>query len=340
MSLLSPANHPLSVTQVMEPVQSNDPVESTKQEPTGPQISKKPPVKKESQEKKSIFSSRKKKAAASKQKDKDKDKKHKRSGSEHIVEPDSLSTKSGMESADLGKTSKQARACGFCCCRHLIVVMVSMFKFNIVYELGLNEVYYDYIHMGVCGICSPFCILAPVDRSQVQVLFKSMIIKSVVQLELIQAIDNMLFYPTSSKYDDDRNYSAVKVMFLSTCCLSITVTTSVVYLSISLSVCLPSVCLSVCLSISLSISLSINLSVCLLFCLLVCVCPSICLSDCLLFCLSVCLSVCLSISLYISLSINLSVCLFFCLLVCVCPSICLSDCLLFCLLGCLCSYVC
>ena len=130
--------------------------------------------------------------------------------------------------------------------------------------------------MGVCGTCTPFCILAPVDRSQVQVLFKSMIIKSVVQLELIQAIDNMLFYPTSSKYDDDRNYAAAKVMFLSTCCLSITVTISVVCLSISPSV-YQSVWLSGCLAVYCPV------------CMLVCVCSSICLSDCLLFCLLGCL---------------------------------------------------
>ena len=140
---LTPANHPLSVTQAMEPIQPNVPTETTKQEPTGPQMNKKPPVKKENQEKKSIFSSRKKKTAASKQKDKDK--KHKRTGGEHVVEPDSLSTKSGMESADLGKTSKQARACRLCCCGQSIVVMVTMFMFNNVYKLGLSEVYCDYI---------------------------------------------------------------------------------------------------------------------------------------------------------------------------------------------------
>ena len=136
--------------------------------------------------------------------------------------------------------------------------------------------------MGVCGTCTPFCILAPVDRSQVQVLFKSMIIKSVVQLELIQAIDNMLFYPTSSKYDDDRNYAAAKVMFLSTCCLSITVTISVVCLSIS-----PSVYQSVCLAGWLA--------GCLLFCLHACLCihQSVCLTVFCFVCLAV--SVCMSV---------------------------------------------
>ena len=49
------------------------------------------------------------------------------------------------------------------------------------------------------------------DRSQVQSLFKTLLIKSVIQLELIHAIDNIIFYPTSSRNDDERNMSAVKV---------------------------------------------------------------------------------------------------------------------------------
>ena len=49
------------------------------------------------------------------------------------------------------------------------------------------------------------------DRSQVQSLFKTLLIKSVIQLELIHAIDNIIFYPTSSRNDDERNMAAVKV---------------------------------------------------------------------------------------------------------------------------------
>jgi brefeldin A-inhibited guanine nucleotide-exchange protein len=39
-------------------------------------------------------------------------------------------------------------------------------------------------------------------RSPEQVLFQSLIIKCVVQLELIQAIDNIIFYPNTSRQDD------------------------------------------------------------------------------------------------------------------------------------------
>lgn len=40
-------------------------------------------------------------------------------------------------------------------------------------------------------------------RSPEQALFNSMIIKCVVQLELIQAIDNILFYPNTTKQEDN-----------------------------------------------------------------------------------------------------------------------------------------
>lgn len=53
--------------------------------------------------------------------------------------------------------------------------------------------------------------LLSTDRSQVQSLFKSLLIKSVIQLELIHAIDNIIFYPTASRNDDERNLAAVKV---------------------------------------------------------------------------------------------------------------------------------
>ena len=42
----------------------------------------------------------------------------------------------------------------------------------------------------------------PPTRSPEQALFQSLIIKCVVQLELIQAIDNIIFYPNASRHDD------------------------------------------------------------------------------------------------------------------------------------------
>ena len=40
------------------------------------------------------------------------------------------------------------------------------------------------------------------EKSPEQALFHSMIIKCVVQLELIQAIDNMVFFPNTTRNDD------------------------------------------------------------------------------------------------------------------------------------------
>ena len=42
----------------------------------------------------------------------------------------------------------------------------------------------------------------PTARTPEQVLFQTLIIKCVVQLELIQAIDNILFFPNTSRHDD------------------------------------------------------------------------------------------------------------------------------------------
>ena len=47
-----------------------------------------------------------------------------------------------------------------------------------------------------------FCLIPIPVRPPEQALFHSLIIKSVVQLELIQAVDNILFFPNTSKQDD------------------------------------------------------------------------------------------------------------------------------------------
>lgn len=41
-------------------------------------------------------------------------------------------------------------------------------------------------------------------------LFSSLLIKCIVQLELIQTIDNVVFYPTTSKKDDHDNMLAAQ----------------------------------------------------------------------------------------------------------------------------------
>lgn len=42
-------------------------------------------------------------------------------------------------------------------------------------------------------------------------LFAGLLIKCVVQLELIQTIDNIVFYPTTSKKEDAENMAAAQV---------------------------------------------------------------------------------------------------------------------------------
>lgn len=44
-----------------------------------------------------------------------------------------------------------------------------------------------------------------------QKLFAGLLIKCVVQLELIQAIDNIVFYPATSKKEDAENMAAAQV---------------------------------------------------------------------------------------------------------------------------------
>ena len=44
-----------------------------------------------------------------------------------------------------------------------------------------------------------------------QKLFQALLIKCVVQLELIQTIDNIVFFPTTSRKDDAENLAAAQV---------------------------------------------------------------------------------------------------------------------------------
>lgn len=46
-----------------------------------------------------------------------------------------------------------------------------------------------------------------------QKLFAGLLIKCVVQLELIQTIDNIVFYPTTSKKEDAENMAAAQVSY-------------------------------------------------------------------------------------------------------------------------------
>ena len=57
------------------------------------------------------------------------------------------------------------------------------------------------VQFRVCE-CAVAISLYPSARSPEQALFQTLIIKCVVQLELIQAIDNIVFYPNVSRHDD------------------------------------------------------------------------------------------------------------------------------------------
>lgn len=50
-----------------------------------------------------------------------------------------------------------------------------------------------------------------------QKLFAGLLIKCVVQLELIQTIDNIVFYPATSKKEDAENMAAAQVGYNSYC---------------------------------------------------------------------------------------------------------------------------
>lgn len=71
--------------------------------------------------------------------------------------------------------------------------------------------------------CSSFCLHVCSDESfpicstevQEQRLFTALLIKCVVQLELIQTIDNIVFFPATSKKEDAENFAAAQVQMLS-----------------------------------------------------------------------------------------------------------------------------
>lgn len=58
-----------------------------------------------------------------------------------------------------------------------------------------------------------YCNIFLSARSPEQALFQTMIIKCVVQLELIQAIDNIVFYPNVSRQDDQAIMEFAQVIF-------------------------------------------------------------------------------------------------------------------------------
>ena len=54
-------------------------------------------------------------------------------------------------------------------------------------------------------------LFLPSTEVKEQLLFSALLIKCVVQLELIQTIDNIVFFPATSKKEDAKNFAAAQV---------------------------------------------------------------------------------------------------------------------------------
>lgn len=68
-------------------------------------------------------------------------------------------------------------------------------------------------NVGLQGTCLLIDLCPPVCSTEVQEhrLFAALLIKCVVQLELIQTIDNIVFFPATSKKEDAENFAAAQV---------------------------------------------------------------------------------------------------------------------------------
>lgn len=60
-------------------------------------------------------------------------------------------------------------------------------------------------------MCTDECVPVCSTEVQEQRLFSALLIKCVVQLELIQTIDNIVFFPATSKKEDAENFAAAQV---------------------------------------------------------------------------------------------------------------------------------
>lgn len=70
--------------------------------------------------------------------------------------------------------------------------------------------------LSTCRRMTPLC-LRPSTEAQEQRLFSALLIKCVVQLELIQTIDNIVFFPATSKKEDAENFAAAQVGLRAAC---------------------------------------------------------------------------------------------------------------------------
>lgn len=76
---------------------------------------------------------------------------------------------------------------------------------------ALNTDYYYFYRCSCLWIWSDGCLTLCPTEVQEQRLFSALLIKCVVQLELIQTIDNIVFFPATSKKEDAENFAAAQV---------------------------------------------------------------------------------------------------------------------------------
>lgn len=77
-------------------------------------------------------------------------------------------------------------------------------------SLALHSVTNPGVFFWVCVIWRKFICAFPAEVQE-QRLFSALLIKCVVQLELIQTIDNIVFFPATSKKEDAENFAAAQV---------------------------------------------------------------------------------------------------------------------------------
>lgn len=68
-------------------------------------------------------------------------------------------------------------------------------------------------HIGILKRSNSSQSLSAVETTRVKI-FAALLIKCVVQLELIQTIDNVVFYPATSRKEDQENLAAAQADML------------------------------------------------------------------------------------------------------------------------------
>lgn len=82
------------------------------------------------------------------------------------------------------------------------------YDFYMYWPIGqLNLTLCVTLQLNFVNLC--YCVITEVSTDQK--LFQGLLIKCVVQLELIQTIDDIVFFPATSKKEDAENLAAAQV---------------------------------------------------------------------------------------------------------------------------------